>query len=168
MGFSQIDENFMKIALNEAKNCYLRGDLPVGAVLTIDDKLEGVAGNSAKVTGDWTSHAENSLLHKVSWKIKQKPKNAVAKLYTTWEPCLMCTGAGVLSRVDEFIYACPDPFGGMAKVDPSQLGSWNERHWPTFRQGPFAEESYNLLVQYMKENESIWSDFLEGFQKITL
>ena len=72
--FSQIEENFMRVALNEAKNCYSRGDLPVGAVLTINDNLEGVGGNSAKTNRDWTSHAEISLLSRVSWKMKGNPK----------------------------------------------------------------------------------------------
>ena len=152
--FSQIDENFMKLALSEAENCYNRGDLPVGAVLTINDFPEGIAGNSANTNGDWTSHAENSLLHKVSWKIKNH-KGAISKLYTTWEPCLMCTGAAVLCRINEIIYACPDPLGGMSKLDKSLLGVWNEKHWPNFKEGPFKEESYNLLVKYMKNNKVI-------------
>jgi len=160
--FNQIDENFMRIAMNEAYNCYNRGDLPVGAVLTINNNLEGVSGNSARTNGDWTSHAENSLLQKVSWKIKQN-SGATSKLYTTWEPCLMCTGASILSRVNEIVYACPDPLGGMSKVNPAYLGIWNEKHWPIFRGGPFKEESYLLLVKYMKENEKIWGNFLEGF-----
>jgi len=73
-----------------------------------------------------------------------------------------------LSRVDEIIYACPDPFGGMTKVNPTNLGSWNSRHWPKFREGPFRGESYNLLLNYMQGHKKIWGDFLEGFQKITL
>jgi len=161
--FSQIDENYMGLALNEAKNCYSRGDLPVGAVLTINDNLEGIAGNAAKTNGDWTSHAENSLLHKVSWKIKSN-KGATSKLYTTWEPCLMCTGSAILSRVDEIIYACPDPLGGMSKVNPSYLGIWNKKHWPIFKQGPFKQESYNLLVKYMEENKKYWENFLKSFK----
>ncbi len=162
--FSQIEENFMRVALNEAKNCYSRGDLPVGAVLTINDNLEGVGGNSAKTNRDWTSHAEISLLSRVSWKMKGNPKG-ISKLYTTWEPCLMCTGASVLSRVDEIIYACPDPIGGMSKVDSSNLGYWNEKHWPVFKEGPFREESYNLLINYMKENEKHWGTFLKNFKR---
>ena len=161
--FSQIDENFMRIAMNEAYNCYSRGDLSVGAVLTINNNLEGISGNSSRTNGDWTSHAENSLLHKVSWKIKQSPRGAISKLYTTWEPCLMCTGAAILSRVNEIIYACPDPLGGMSKVDKSILGTWNARHWPIFREGPFREESYDLLKKYMEENSVIWGDFLRDF-----
>jgi tRNA(adenine34) deaminase len=164
--FSQIDKNFMRIALNEAENCYKRGDLPVGAVLSINGNLEGIAGNSAKTNGDWTSHAENSLLHNVSWKIKQKKGHSI--LYTTWESCLMCTGASVLSRVNEIVYACPDFQGGMSRVDPSELGPWNYKHWPIFREGPFGEESYQLLRRYMIENSNIWGNFLKEFQKITL
>jgi len=165
--FSQIDINFMQMAMNEARNCYSRGDLPVGAVLTLDNNLEGIAGNSARTNGDWTSHAENSLLHMVSWKIKQNPhKKAI--LYTTWEPCMMCTGATIVSRINEIIYACQDSIGGMSKIDSSKMGYWNERHWPVFRQGPFAKESYALLLKYMKENQNIWKTFLEKFEKIAL
>ncbi len=161
--FSQIDLNYMKLALNEAENCYKRGDLPVGAVLVINGKLEGITGNSAKTDKDWTSHAESSLLHKLSWKIKQAGKDADSKLYTTWEPCLMCTGASVIARVSEIIYACPDPLGGMANVNPKNLGYWNEKHWPIFREGPFSKESFELLVRYMEENRIIWGEFLKKF-----
>ena len=77
----------------------------------------------------------------------------------------MCTGASVLSRVDEIIYACPDPIGGMSKVDSSNLGYWNEKHWPVFKEGPFREESYNLLINYMKENEKHWGTFLKNFKR---
>jgi len=49
----------------------------VGAVLVINGNLEGIAGNSAKTNGNWASHAENPLLHKVSWKIKEKKGNSI-------------------------------------------------------------------------------------------
>jgi len=161
-----IDEKYMRIALNEAYESYNRGDLPVGAVLTIDNSFEGISGNSANTNEDWTSHAENSLLHKVSWKIKKNP-DGFSRLYTTWEPCLMCTGASILSRVNEIIYACRDPIGGVAKLNPKDLGQWYKKHWPVFREGPFREESYNLLVKYMEENE-IWKNFLVKFKRISL
>jgi len=165
--FNQIDKNFMGIALNEARNCYSRGDLPVGAVLTLDNNLEGVSGNSSKTDGHWISHAENSLLYKVSWKIKNN-REKYARLYTTWEPCLMCTGAAILSRVNEIIYACQDPFGGLSKTNIENFPPWYRKRWPIFRQGPFKEESYNLLIKYMKENKDIWEDFFEKFKAIDL
>ena len=81
---------------------------------------------------------------------------------------MMCTGASVLSRVNEIVYACPDPLGGMSKINPKYLGYWNEKHWPVFREGPFRDESYNLLIKYMEENSKIWGDFLEKFKNINL
>lgn len=164
--FSQIDKNFMELALNEAKTCYSRGDLPVGAVLTIDNNLEGIAGNYAKTNGDWISHAELSLLHKVSWKIK-KDGGKMSRLYTTWETCSMCAHASSICRVDEIIYACPDPIGGAAKTNPEYLVSWSKKHWPKFREGPFKKESYNLLVKYMEENKR-WANFLKKFKSLSL
>jgi tRNA(Arg) A34 adenosine deaminase TadA len=119
-----------------------------------------------KQNGDWISHAENSLLRTVSWKIKRNP-DGYSRLYTTWEPCLMCTGMAVLSRVNEIIYACSDPVGGVAKINPIDLDKWYKKHWPVFREGPFRDEFYNLLVKYMEEND-IWKDFLEKFKRISL
>ncbi len=65
------DEYFMRIALEEAELSYGRGDLPVGAVLAIDGKLIGRAGNAAKTREDWTSHAEYSVLNQFSTVVKR-------------------------------------------------------------------------------------------------
>jgi FkbM family methyltransferase len=46
----------------------------------------------------------------------------------------------------------------MANKDPKNFGPWNEKHWPFFREGPFKEESYNLLIKYMKENRGNWAN----------
>ncbi|MDP3987391.1 MAG: nucleoside deaminase [Nanoarchaeota archaeon] len=158
------DEYFMNMALEEARISANRGDLPVGSVLTIDGGLIGRAGNSATSKDDWTSHAEYLVLNQFSSVIKRR-KSGDNVLYTTWEPCLMCMGCSVLSRVSEIVYACPDPSGGVASVDPLHLGEWYVKKWPKIRQGPFREESFNLLEKVMLENLDRWGSFLERFRR---
>ena len=153
------DEHYMGLALAEAKISYNREDLPVGAVLTIDGMFIGSTGNSANTRDDWTSHAEYSLINQLSRAIKTR-KSGWATLYTTWEPCLMCMGSSVLSRVSEIVYALPDPIGGVARLDPKNIGGWYEKKWPRIKEGPLGDESFNLLEKFMMEHHERWGDFL--------
>ncbi len=160
------DRYFMGIALEEAKLAYSRGDLPVGAALAIDGKLIGRAGNTANTRNDWVSHAEYSVLYQFSSAIK-KNRSGNSVLYTTWEPCLMCMGCSVFSRVSEIVYACPDFKGGVGSINPKDLnlGEWYIKKWPVVREGPLREESFGLLEKFMSENEDIWGDFLDDFRR---
>ncbi len=74
MNFSKEDKAFMNIAIEEAKHSLKEGDFPVGAVLTIDDKMIDKSGNSIHSNKDWVSHAEMKLLLKYSSMIKGKIK----------------------------------------------------------------------------------------------
>jgi len=160
-----MSEDFMKYAFEEAKLAYSRGDIPVGAALTIDDKLIATAGNSTNTGNNWVSHAEFSLLDGFSGAIKSSRKGLNVVLYTTWEPCLMCAGTALLGRVNKIIYACPDPQGGTSKIDLKYLGNWYEKKWPEFSAGTFNDESYNLLVKFMKEKKVIWGNLLKKLEE---
>ncbi|MDO8623260.1 MAG: nucleoside deaminase [archaeon] len=158
------EENFMRLAIEEAEIAYQRGDLPVGAVLTINNNLIGRCSNLATTRSDWFSHAESFLLYQFSGAIK-KNKEADIKLYTTWEPCLMCASIASLCRISKMIYACSDPVGGIASLNEKNLPNWYHRHWPKIKKGPFEKESYELLTKYMKEHKNVWGDFLSKFEK---
>lgn len=97
-----LDREFMGLALEEAKIAYQRGDLPVGAVLTINNNLIGKGSNLATTRKDWVSHAENYLLNNLSRRIK-KNKNSQIVLYSTWEPCLMCASVATISYVNRIV-----------------------------------------------------------------
>lgn len=137
--------------------------MPVGAVLTINDKLIGRESNLATTRDDWFSHAESSLLSKVSGAIK-KNKGSYIKLYSTWEPCLMCASAAFGCRVNKIIFACYDPKGGVSKINPKDFPDWYKEHWPNFEKGEYEKESYELLTRYMREHKDIWGKFLNEFQ----
>lgn len=160
----ELDEYFMRIALEEAERGYSRGDLPVGAVLVINNQLIGKSNNATKSKNDWFSHAESNLLSQFSGEIKKNPGSEV-KLYTSWEPCLMCTSIASLCRITKIVYACPDPVGGIKSLDAKHLPEWYQRHWPQIKKGPFEEESYNLLIRHMEENPSIWKEFIKKFKR---
>ena len=159
------DSEFMQIAINEAKNGYERDDFPVGAVLVINGQLIGVSSNSNKTNLDWMSHAEASLLKKYSKEIKKyKKEGASIELYTTLEPCLMCLGTSFFSRVNRIVFACSDPNGGAAGLKAEHLSKGYTKRWPLIeKNSKYSEESYNLLVDYMKKHDS-WKEVLLSFE----
>jgi tRNA(adenine34) deaminase len=107
------DETFMDRALELAEISQARGDVPVGAVLVVDSKIESVGFNQKETNHDPTAHAEIVALRQAAarrggWRL------AGATLYVTKEPCVMCAAACVAARIDRIVYGCPDPKGGGA------------------------------------------------------
>ena len=79
----------------------------------------------------------------------------------------MCIGAAVLHRVSRIVYACPDPQGGAAALDPSGLGRWYTKRWPRIERGPRRDDAYALLVAYMAgRDEASWSRKLQRFERM--
>ncbi len=155
MSSENIYSNLMSIALDEAKLALNRNDLPIGAVLAIDDLIIGKDSNKNAQMETRIMHAETLLLFQHSRRVRSAQKSGgKISLVTTLEPCLLCLGAATLSRVTEIIYACPDPHGGAAKLDPKSINSsgFYERKWPRIIQGPYCLESYNMLLKYMRQN----------------
>jgi tRNA(adenine34) deaminase len=107
------DEAFMDKALELAEVSRARGDVPVGAVLVIGDRVEAVGFNQREANHDPTAHAEIVALRQAAarrggWRLSG------ATLYVTKEPCVMCAAACVAARIDRIVYGCPDPKGGGA------------------------------------------------------
>ncbi len=101
------DKFFLKIAFKEAIKAYDDGEVPVGAVLVLDNKIVVKCHNMVEKKNDSTAHAEilaisqaSSLLS--SWRLNK------ATLYTTLEPCAMCAGAIINSRIRKIVIGAPD------------------------------------------------------------
>ncbi len=157
-----LDEEFMTIALDEARKSYERNDFPVGAVLVIDGILVGKGNNTQFTRQDWYSHAESQLIGKHASEIKKASKQLKSiHLYTTLEPCLMCLGTSVMNRISRIIYACPDPFGGVCGMKPPT--DWYEKKWPSIEHGILKDKSYNYLISYMISRKD-WEDVLQKFE----
>jgi len=107
------DESFMRVALDQARIALEHGDVPVGAVLVRGDEVLAKACNERELRGDPTAHAEILALQAGSrmlgtWRLDD------STLYVTLEPCPMCAGALVWSRVGRLVYGPQDPKAGAA------------------------------------------------------
>lgn len=105
------DLEAMDLALVEARKAGDDVDVPVGAVVVVDDQVVASAGNRREATGDPTAHAEIIALRQAAmtlgrWRLPD------ATLYVTLEPCPMCAGALVAARVARLVFGCADPKAG--------------------------------------------------------
>ena len=103
--------NYMKIALKEAFKAYKAGDVPVGAVIVKNNKIIAKAHNTKEKNKNAINHAEILVINKACKKLKTWHLNDCI-LYTTMEPCMMCCGAIIQSRIKEIHYILDnDQFG---------------------------------------------------------
>ena len=105
------DELFMKEALKEAKKAYLEDEVPVGCVIVKDNKIIARGNNKKEKNNNAILHAEIVTLNKAQKKLNDWHLNDCT-LYVTLEPCLMCTGAIIQTRIKRVVYGCNDPKGG--------------------------------------------------------
>ena len=107
----EIDEYWMQAALKQAELAYDTGEVPVGAVVVHEDRIIGRGHNQTEVLQDPTAHAEILAIGAAagtlgSWRLID------CTLYVTIEPCCMCAGAIVWSRLSRLVYGAPDPKAG--------------------------------------------------------
>ncbi len=103
----------MATALREARAAGDRGEVPVGAVVVLGDRLLARAGNASIASHDPTGHAEVLALRAAAVATGNY-RLPGAVLYVTVEPCLMCLGAALHARVARLVFGCHDPKGGAA------------------------------------------------------
>ena len=109
-------EQFMELALREAGLAFDAGEIPVGAVVVFEDRVIGRGHNQTRQLHDASAHAEMIALsaaynHFGDWRLEN------CYLVSTLEPCPMCAGAAMLSRIKTIIYGAPDPkFGACGSI----------------------------------------------------
>ena len=106
-----LDEKFMTIALEEARRAMDHGEVPVGAVVVYEEEVIARAHNLREGLQDPAAHAEMLALREAARKL-HRWRLTGATIYSTLEPCAMCAGALVLSRIDRLVYGCDDPKAG--------------------------------------------------------
>ena len=109
-----MDERFMKVAIEAAKIAQDNGDVPIGAVIVYENQIIGKAYNQREQLNDPTAHAEIIALTQAA-AFRQSWRLIGCTVYVTLEPCPMCAGALVLSRMDRLVYGCDDPKTGACK-----------------------------------------------------
>jgi tRNA(adenine34) deaminase len=144
------DERFMRFALEEARRCLQHGDVPIGAVVARGGELLAAAGNERELAADPTAHAEILALRAAaaaigSWRLEG------CTLTVTLEPCAMCAGAVVLSRVDRVVFGAADPKAGFAGSLGNLVQDPRLNHTVAVTDGVLAEECGDLLRAFFRE-----------------
>jgi tRNA(adenine34) deaminase len=137
----------MRLAIEEAERAAEHGDAPIGAVVARDGDVLAAAGNERELRSDPTAHAEILALRVAAqrlggWRIPD------ATIYVTLEPCAMCAGAIVLTRITRVVYGAADPKAGAAGSVLDVLGEPRLNHRPHVEGGLLAAESAALLATF--------------------
>lgn len=141
------DLEFMHLAIVQAQAAALRGEVPVGALVVLQDQILAAAGNRTITDCDPTAHAEIVALREAA----QKAGNyrlLGASVYVTVEPCAMCAGALVQARVARLIYGANEPKGGAVRTCMRVLDAPALNHRVEVVSGVLAKESAQLLQSF--------------------
>ena len=145
-----IHDRFMDAALEEARHGLASGEVPIGAVLVLDDRIIARAFNQPIAAVDPTAHAEILVLREAA-RIVGNYRLAEAAVYVTLEPCLMCVGALVHARVREVVYGAPEPKTGalVSAVRGLDLPGLNHRF--AIAGGVLEEPCRGLVQAFFRE-----------------
>lgn len=140
------DNQWMTIALEEARAAAAAGDVPVGAIVVADGHILGRGRNRRELDHDPTAHAEIMALREAAkalgmWRVE-------ATLYVTQEPCPMCAGAIVNARVKRLVYGCTNPKAGAVDTLFSIVTDARLNHRVEVRAGVLASECAAELQQF--------------------
>ena len=143
------DEQWMQIAIKEAKLAKKKNEIPVGAVLVKNDKLITQAHNQPIIKNDPTAHAEIELLRRAG-KQQENYRLIGSTLYVTLEPCAMCFGAMIHARIERIVFGALDPKTGVCGscMDLNNENFFN--HKISITGGVLEKESSNLLRLFFK------------------
>jgi tRNA(adenine34) deaminase len=141
------DALFMGVALDAAREAGQMGEVPVGAVISLDDAIVARAGNRTIVDCDPTAHAEIVALREAARKIGNY-RLLGATLYVTIEPCAMCAGAMIQARIARLVYGAEDAKGGAVRSCFNVLDSAQLNHRVEVTAGVMAEDAAGLLKDF--------------------
>jgi tRNA(adenine34) deaminase len=144
------DERMMRLALEEARTSLGHGDVPIGAVVSRGDEVLAAAGNQRELAADPTAHAEILALRAAAAAVRSWHLEGCT-LTVTLEPCAMCAGAAVLSRLDRLVFGAADPKAGFAGSLGNLVQDPRLNHVVSVRDGVLAEECGDLLRTFFRE-----------------
>ena len=143
------DEKFMKIALKEANKSFQLDEVPVGVVIVKDDKIIARGHNLRETKQDPTGHAEIIAIKKASKKLKSW-RLIDCTIYVTLEPCSMCAGAIMWSRIKRVVYGAKDIKGGAIGSSFNLFEQKGINHKPEVTSGVLENEASRLLKDFFK------------------
>jgi tRNA(adenine34) deaminase len=143
------DEQWMRYALNRARQAAERGEVPVGAVLVKDGVLLAEGCNEPIASNDPTAHAEIVALRRGAEALRNY-RLLQTTLYVTIEPCLMCVGALVHASIARLVYASPEPKAGAIESAMRALEHPNLNHRFEVTGGVLAEDSREVMQAFFQ------------------
>lgn len=143
-------EYYMKEALKEAKKAYKKEEIPVGAIIVKDDEIIARAHNLKETKRDTTNHAEILAIQKASkkldaWRLED------CTMYVTLEPCTMCAGAIINSRIKNVIIGTSDPKTGACGSVLNLFEDYKFNHKVEYKTGVMQAECEKILKDFFKE-----------------
>ena len=150
-------EYYMKKALKEAEKAYQKLEVPVGAVIVKDGKIIARAHNQKETKKDTTKHAEILAIQKASKKLKSW-RLIDCEMYVTLEPCTMCAGAIIHSRIKKVYIGAMDEKTGAVGSVLNLFEDYKFNHKPEVEKGILKEDCESLLKQFFKELRKLKSN----------
>ena len=147
--FSSDDSSYMSLAIQEAKKAFASNEVPVGAIIVQEDKIIGKGRNRVIANQNVTSHAEIEAIIDASKKVQNYRLNK-SIIYVSLEPCHMCVKAIIDARIDEIVFAAPEPKTGSIISIDNLLDRIPFNHKVSYRYGLMKEESSKLLKDFFK------------------
>jgi tRNA(adenine34) deaminase len=147
-------EDFMDAALEQARLALAAGEVPIGAVLVIDDEIVARAFNQPISSCDPTAHAEVLVVREAARAVGNYRLTA-ADVYVTLEPCLMCVGALIHARVRKLIYGAAEPKTGALVSTTRTLETPGLNHRFDVAGGIREDAARELIQQFFREKRRL-------------
>lgn len=144
------DEYYMKLAIEEAKKAQKLGEVPIGAIIVKNNEVIARSHNLRETAQLPTAHAEHIAIERAS-KVVRSWRLEECKLYVTLEPCVMCAGAIVMSRIPKVVYGATDPKGGCSGSLMNLLEESQFNHRAEIVKGVLEQECGDLLRNFFRE-----------------
>ena len=144
------DAKYMKEAIRQAKKAYAIGDVPIGCVIVRDGKIISRGYNRRTIDKNTLAHAELAAIKKASKKLDDWRLEGCT-MYVTLEPCQMCAGALVQSRIDRVVVGCMNPKAGCAGSILNLLQMPEFNHQVELETGVLEEECSQMMKDFFRE-----------------
>ena len=153
MGEPPFDDYFMRDALRQAEKAYASDEVPVGAIVVREGKIIARAHNQVELLKDATAHAEMLALTEAEaavgdWRLTD------CDLYVTKEPCAMCAGALVHTRIQRLIFGCADPAAGAAGSMMNLLQMESLNHRCQITSGVLQDQCAAILQNFFRKRRN--------------
>ncbi len=148
---SSLDEQFMRIALEQADLAAQKGEVPVGCVLVREGSILAVTQNRTEELRDATAHAELLAIRQACAQTGEKWLGDGTTLYVTLEPCAMCAGAIVLARIERIVFGAHDPKAGACETLYTITSDRRLNHRASVRGGVLADQARALLQRFFHQ-----------------